>query len=121
MSNQHLALQEEVWAELDNAIEEEYHELMSSCLYKGKPITKFNFEEVAEDNDFIYDQFTYIFDKLNAHFNKHEQLTYEEQNELRSYVMDKLHNFLNEDIQEHRQSEKPNEESEDKDDEVYWC
>ena len=37
MSNQHLALQEEVWSELDNAIEEEYQELMSNCLYKGKP------------------------------------------------------------------------------------
>ena len=121
MSNQHLALQEEVWSELDNAIEKEYHELMSNCLFYGKPITKFNFEEVAEDNDFIYDQFTYIFDKLNAHFNKHEQLTYEEQNELRNYVMDKLHNFLNEDIQDHRESEKPSEESEDNDEEVYWC
>ena len=121
MSNQHLKLQEKTWAELDHRIEKNYHELMSNCLYKGKPITKFNFEEVADDNDFIYDQFTYIFNKLNAYFNRQGQLTRDEQDELRNYVMDKLYNFLNEDIQDHRESEKPSEESEDNDEEVYWC
>ena len=35
--------------------------------------------------------------------------------------MDKLYNFLDEDVQEHRQNEKPSEESEDNNDEVYWC
>ena len=119
MSNQHLALQEEVWAELDNAIEEEYHELMSSCLYKGKPITKFNFEEVAEDTDFIVYWFDHIVDKIYSTF--YSKLTDDENGELKAYVIDKLYNFLNEDIQEHRQSEKPSEESEDNDEEVYWC
>ncbi len=121
MSNQHLKLQEKTWAELDYKIEEQYQEVMSNCLYEGKPITKFNFEEVAEDNDFIHRQFTYIFDKLNAYFNRQGRLTHDEQDELRKYVMDKLYNFLDEDVQEHRQNEKPSEESEDNNDEVYWC
>ena len=46
MGNQHLKLQEKTWAELDYKIEEQYQEVMSNCLYEGKPITKFNFEEV---------------------------------------------------------------------------
>ena len=121
MSNQHLKLQEKTWAELDYKIEEQHQEVMTNCLYEGKPITKFNFEEVAEDNDFIYHQFTYIFDKLNAYFNRQGRLTHDEQDELRKYVMDKLYNFLDEDVQEHRQNEKPSEESEDNNDEVYWC
>jgi len=119
MSNQHLKLQEEVWSELDNKIEEQYHELMSNCLYKGKPITKFNFEEVAEDTDFIVHWFDYIVDKIYCTF--YSKLTDDENGELKAYVIDKLYNFLNEDIQDHRESEKPSEESEDNDEEVYWC
>ena len=110
MSNSHFKMQEKIWAELDYRIEEQYQGLMYNCLYKVKRITKFNFEEVAEDNDFINHQFTYIFDKLNAYFNRQGQLTHDEQDELRNYVMDKLYNFLNEDVQEHRQNEKPREE-----------
>ena len=119
MGNQHLKLQEEVWSELDNKIKEQYHELMSNCLYKGKPITKFNFEEVVEDTDFIVHWFNYIVDKMYCIF--YSQLTDDENGNLKEYVMDKLYNFLDEDVQEHRQNEKPSEESEDNNDEVYWC
>ena len=119
MSNQHLALQEEVWSELDNAIEEEYQELMSNCLYKGKPITKFNFEEVAEDKTFLDHHFESIHQKIWHRFKL--ELTLEESILLNEYVLDKLYELLEEDIQEHRQNEKPSEESEDNDEEVYWC
>ena len=105
MSNSHLKMQEKIWTELDYRIEEQYQGLMYNCLYKGKRITKFNFEEVVEDTDFIVYWFDHIVDKIYSTF--YSKLTDDENGELKAYVIDKLYNFLNEDIQDLRNDKRP--------------
>ena len=105
MSNSHLKMQEKIWAELDYRIEEQYQGLMYNCLYKGKRITKFNFEEVVEDTDFIVHWFDHIVDKIYSTF--YAKLTDDENGELKGYTMDKLYELLNEDIQDLRNDKRP--------------
>ena len=111
MSNQHLQMQEELWSEIDFRIEEEYQKVMSNALYwndrlkKSERITKFNFEEVAEDKTFLDHHFESIHEKIWHRFSI--DLTMEESEELHEYVLDKLYELLEEDIQEHRASEQP--------------
>ncbi len=100
MSNSYLKMQEKIWAELDYRIEEQYQGLMYNCLYKGKRITKFNFEEVAKDNDFIMHWFNYIVDKMYSIF--YFKLTADEIAELKGYTMDKLYELLKTDRQDLR-------------------
>jgi len=111
MSNQHLKMQEELWSEIDFRIEEEYQKVMSNALYwndrlkKSERITKFNFEEVASDDNFLDHHFESIHIKIWDMFGL--QLTIEEQEELHDHLLNKLYELLNEDIQEHRASEQP--------------
>ena len=111
MSNQHLQMQEELWSEIDFRIEEEYQKVMCDALYwndtlrKSERITKFNFEDVASDKTFIDHHFESIHEKIWHRFSI--DLTMEESEELHEYVLDKLYELLEEDIQEHRASEQP--------------
>ena len=111
MSNQHLKMQEELWSEIDFRIEEEYQKVMSNALYwhdrlkKSERITKFNFEELASDDNFLDHHFESIHRKIWDMFAL--QLTLEEQEELHDHLLNKLYELLNEDIQDHRESERP--------------
>jgi len=111
MSNQHLQMQEKLWSEIDFRIEEEYQKVMSNALYwndrlkKSERITKFNFEEVASDDNFLDHHFESIHIKIWDMFGL--QLTLEEQAELNDHVLNKLYELLEEDVQELRASEQP--------------
>ena len=111
MSNQHLQMQEKLWSEIDFRIEEEYQKVMSNALYwndrlkKSERITKFNFEEVAEDKTFLDHHFESIHQKIWHMFKL--ELTLEESILLNEHVLDKLYELLEEDVQEHRANEKP--------------
>ena len=111
MSNQHLQMQEELWSEIDFRIEEEYQKVMSNALYwndrlkKSERITKFNFEEVAEDSNFLDHHFESIHVKIWDMFCL--KLTLEEQAELSEHLLNKLYELLEEDVQELRASERP--------------
>ena len=111
MSNQHLKMQEDLYSEIDFRIEEEYQKVMSNALYwndrlkKSERITKFNFEEVASDDNFLDHHFESIHQKIWHRFKL--ELTLEESILLNEHVLDKLYKLLEEDIQEHRASEQP--------------
>ena len=111
MSNQHLQMQEDLYSEIDFRIEEEYQKVMCNALYwndtlkKSERITKFNFEEVASDDIFLDHHFESIHIKIWDMFAL--QLTLEEQEELHDHLLNKLYELLNEDIQDHRESERP--------------
>lgn len=100
MSNQHLKMQENTYKQIDLDIEKLYDRLMSDGMYLGKPITKFNFEEMATDCDYIKYHFKRISDVL---FTLHSYgLNEEEQEEFYNYVSETLSNLLKHDINEHR-------------------
>ena len=111
MSNQHLKMQEKIYSEIDFKIAEAYQKVMCDALYwndtlkKSERITKFNFEEVASNKTFIDHHFESIHEKIWHRFSL--DLTMEESEELYEYVLDKLYELLEEDIQEHRASEQP--------------
>tara|TARA_Y100000401_G_scaffold100546_1_gene89444 strand:+ start:81 stop:395 length:315 start_codon:yes stop_codon:yes gene_type:complete len=100
MGNQHLKMQENTYKQLDSDINKLYNDLMSNYKYQYKPITKFNFEEMATDKDYIKYHFKRISDVL---FTLHSYgLSEEEQEEFYNYVSEKLANLLKYDINEHR-------------------
>ena len=100
MSNQHLKMQENTYKQLDSDIQKLYNDLMSNYKYQYKPITKFNFEEMATDKDYIKYHFKRICDVL---FTLHcRALTEEEQDEFYNYVGKKLLESLEYDINENR-------------------
>lgn len=111
MSNQHLKMQEELWSEIDFRIEEEYQKVMSNALYwndrlkKSERITKFNFEEVAEDKTFLDHHFESIHQKIWHRFKL--ELTLEESILLNENVLDKLYELLEEDVQDLRREQQP--------------
>lgn len=111
MSNQHLKMQEELWSEIDFRIEEEYQKVMSNALYwndrlkKSERITKFNFEEVAEDKTFLDHHFESIHQKIWHRFKL--ELTLEESILLNENVLDKLYELLEEDVQDLRREQLP--------------
>ena len=111
MSNQHLQMQEELWSEIDFRIEEEYQKVMSNALYwndrlkKSERITKFNFEEVAEDSNFLDHHFESIHQKIWHRFKL--ELTLEESILLNEHVLDKLYELLEEDVQDLRREQQP--------------
>ena len=107
MGNQHTVMQENLYEQIRFRIEEEYQKLFTNELYKGEQITKFNFEEVAEDTDFILHLFDNIVDKIYSSF--YSKLTDDENGELKEYVIDKLYELLKEDIQDHRVDNQPKE------------
>ena len=114
MSNQHLKMQEKIYSEIDFRIEEGYQKVMCNALYwndtlkKSERITKFNFEEVAEDKTFLDHHFESIHMKIWHMFNL--ELTMEELEQLNEYVLDKLYELLEEDIQDHRQEQRQDNE-----------
>jgi len=77
----------------------------SITVNKSERITKFNFEEVAEDDNFLDHHFESIHIKIWDMFGL--QLTLEEQEDLHDHLLNKLYELLNEDIQDHRESERP--------------
>ena len=111
MSNQHLKMQEKLWSEIDFRIEEEYQKVMSNALYwndrlkKSERITKFNFEEVAEDKTFLDHHFESIHQKIWHRFKL--ELTLEESILLNENVLDKLYELLEEDVQDLRREQLP--------------
>ena len=111
MSNQHLQMQEDLYSEIDFRIEEEYQKVMSNALYwndrlkKSERITKFNFEEVAEDKTFLDHHFESIHQKIWHRFKL--ELTLEESILLNEHVLDKLYELLEEDVQELRREQLP--------------
>ena len=107
MGNQHTVMQENLYEQIRFRIEEEYQKLFTNELYKGEQITKFNFEEVAEDSEFITSHFKQIFKRIFDNFAL--QLTMEEQCELQDMVKEKLYELLKEDIQDHRVDNQPKE------------
>ena len=107
MGNQHTVMQENLYEQIRFRIEEEYQKLFTNELYKSEQITKFNFEEVAEDTDFILHLFDNIVDKIYSSF--YSKLTDDENGELKEYVIDKLYELLKEDIQDHRVDNQPKE------------
>ena len=74
-------------------------------LKKYERITKFNFEEVAEDNNFLDHQFESIHVKIWDMFCL--KLTLEEQAELSEHLLNKLYELLEEDIQDLRREQQP--------------
>ena len=107
MGNQHTIMQENLYEQIRFRIEEEYQELFTNELYKGERITKFNFEEVAADSEFISLHFKQIFNRIFDNFAL--RLTMEEQCELQDMVKEKLYELLKEDIQDHRVDNQPKE------------
>ena len=106
-----LKMQEELWSEIDFRIEEEYQKVMSNALYwndrlkKSERITKFNFEEVAEDKTFLDHHFESIHQKIWHRFKL--ELTLEESILLNENVLDKLYELLEEDVQDLRREQLP--------------
>ena len=100
MSNQHLKMQEYTYKQIDLDIEKLYDKLMSDGMYLGKPITKFNFEEMATDSDYISYHIKRIYDSILQWYA--DDLQEEEKDELYNYISNKVSNLLNYDINEHR-------------------
>ena len=105
MSNQHLQMQEDLYSEIEYHLARLYDEETRTFIYNGERITKFNFEEVASDDNFLDHHFESIHIKIWDMFGL--QLTLEEQAELNDHVLNKLYELLEEDVQELRASERP--------------
>tara|TARA_R100001079_G_scaffold100830_1_gene65503 strand:- start:1438 stop:1815 length:378 start_codon:yes stop_codon:yes gene_type:complete len=115
---------DQLYAKIEFDLESVYQEKTSNFIYNGERITKFNFEEFASDTKVIDDLFESIIDEVwhmhEVEFANCQALT-EEAEYFGEFASKYLYNLLDDDLQEHRESEKPSEESEDNDDEVYWC
>jgi hypothetical protein len=115
---------DQLYAKIEFDLESVYQEKTSNFIYNGERITKFNFEEFASDTKVIDDLFESIIDEVwhmhEVEFANCQALT-EEAEYFGEFASKYLYNLLDEDVQEHRQNEKPSEESEDNNDEVYWC
>lgn len=105
MSNQHLKMQEDLYSEIEYHLARLYDEEMSTFIYNGKKITKFNFEEFASDKLVVACLFNEIIDRVWQRYKVH--LTSEEAEYFDEFANEYLYNLLNEDIQEHRQEQLP--------------
>lgn len=105
MSNQHLKMQEDLYSEIEYHLARLYDEEMSTFIYNGKKITKFNFEEFASDKLVVACLFNEIIDRVWQRYKVH--LTSEEVEYFDEFANEYLYNLLNEDIQEHRQEQLP--------------
>ena len=105
MSNQHLQMQEDLYSEIEYHLARLYDEEMSTFIYNGKKITKFNFEEFASDKLVVACLFNEIIDRVWQKYKVH--LTSEEAEYFDEFANEYLYNLLNEDIQEHRQEQLP--------------
>jgi len=110
MSNQHLKMQEDLYSEIEYHLARMYDEEMSTFIYNGEKITKFNFEEFASDTEVIDALFEEIKDRVwhrfEVHFGEFQMLT-EEAEYFDEFASDYLYNLLKEDIQKHRQEQLP--------------
>lgn len=98
----------QLYAEIEFDLESVYQEKTNNFIYNGERITKFNFEEFATDTDVIVSLFDEIKDIVyELH---HKELGEEEQEYFNEFASEYLYNLLDEDLQEHRQSEMPSEE-----------
>jgi len=98
----------QLYAEIEFDLERVYQDKTSIFIYNGERITKFNFEEFATDTDVIVSLFDEIKDIVyELH---HQELGEEEQEYFNEFASEYLYNLLDEDLQEHRQSEMPSEE-----------
>tara|TARA_R100001460_G_scaffold102161_1_gene146448 strand:- start:322 stop:672 length:351 start_codon:yes stop_codon:yes gene_type:complete len=98
----------QLYAEIEFDLESVYQDRTSNFIYNGKRITKFNFEEFATDTDVIVSLFDEIKDIVYE--SHHKELGEEEQEHFNEFASEYLYNLLDEDLQEHRQSEMPSEE-----------
>ena len=105
MSNQHLKMQEDLYSEIEYHLARLYDEEISTFIYNGERITKFNFEEFASDRLVVATLFNEIIDRVWHMYEVH--LTSEEAEYFDKFASDYLSNLLDEDIQEHRASERP--------------
>jgi len=110
MSNQHLKMKEDLYSEIEYHLARLYDEEMSTFIYNGKKITKFNFEEFASDRLVVACLFNEIIDRVwhrfEVHFGEFQMLS-EEAEYFDEFANEYLYNLLNEDIQEHRQEQLP--------------
>jgi hypothetical protein len=98
----------QLYAEIEFDLENVYQDKTTNFIYNGERITKFNFEEFATDTDVIVSLFDEIKDIVyELH---HKELGEEEQEYFNEFASEHLYNLLDEDLQEHRQSEMPSEE-----------
>ena len=110
MSNQHLKMQEKMYSEIEYHLSRLYDETLQSFTYDNEPLTKFNFEEFASDDKVITTLFEKIKDTVwhmyEVHFGEFQMLS-EEAEYFDEFADKYLHDILEEDIQELRQSELP--------------
>jgi len=110
MSNQHLKMQEDLYSEIEYHLARLYDEEISTFIYNGERITKFNFEEFASDRLVVATLFNEIIDRVwhmyEVHFAEFQMLS-EEAEYFDEFADEYLYNLLDEDIQEHRASEQP--------------
>ena len=103
----------QLYAEIEFDLESVYQEKTNNFIYNGERITKFNFEEFATDPKVINDLFESIIDEVwhmhEVEFANCQALT-EESEYFGEFASEYLYNLLDEDLQEHRQSEMPSEE-----------
>ena len=104
---------DQLYAKIEFDLESVYQEKTSNFIYNGERITKFNFEEFASDTKVIDDLFESIIDEVwhmhEVEFANSHALT-EEAEYFNEFASEYLYNLLDEDLQEHRQSEMPSEE-----------
>tara|TARA_R100001510_G_scaffold28075_1_gene24799 strand:- start:2128 stop:2478 length:351 start_codon:yes stop_codon:yes gene_type:complete len=98
----------QLYAEIEFDLESVYQDKTTNFIYNGERITKFNFEEFATDTDVIVSLFDEIKDIVYE--SHHKELGEEEQEHFNEFASEYLYNLLDEDLQEHRQSEMPSEE-----------
>ena len=53
MSNSHLKMQEIMWKEIKFHLEENYHKTLDYSFYNKERITKYNFEQVENDQRYL--------------------------------------------------------------------
>ena len=101
----------QLYAEIEFDLESVYQEKTNNFIYNGERITKFNFEEFATDTDVIVSLFDEIKDIVYE--SHHKELGEEEQEHFNEIASEYLYNLLDDDLQEHRQSEMPREKPAD--------
>jgi len=113
MSNQHLKMQEDLYSKIEYHLARLYDEETTTFIYNGERITKFNFEEFASDTKVVNAIFEEIKDRVwhmhEVHFGEFQMLS-EESEYFDEFADEYLYNLLSEDVQEHRQEQREDNE-----------
>ena len=104
MSNSHLKMQEIMLKEIKFHLEENYHKILDYSFYNKERITKFNFEQVVNDQRYLNGIMEMMCRPVYQKY-KH-QMTDDEKENFFEMASDFIYTLIDEDIYKLRESEK---------------